>query len=106
MLGPGLFRYYINDLSAGLNSIVGLFADNTIAPHDAGKVQADLTTMGDWEVLWKMKFHADKCNVLTVTNKKENITDRVQATWPNTRQSDICQMNYIFLPFLVAPRMR
>ena len=79
VLGPGLFLYYINDLPEGLNSIVRLFADETIAylvivkPHDTEKVQADLTTMGVWEVLWKMKFHATKCNVLTVTGKRKPI---------------------------------
>ena len=73
VLGLRLFLHYINDLPAG-NAIFRLFADDTIAylviitPHDAEKVQADLTTMGDWEVQEKMKFHADKCNVLTVTN--------------------------------------
>ena len=79
VLGPGLFLYYINDLPEGLNSFVRLFADDTIAylvivkPHDTEKVQADLTTMGVWEVLWKMKFHATKCNVLTVTGKRKPI---------------------------------
>ena len=44
VLGPGLFPYYINDLPEGLNSIVRLFADDTIAylvivnPQDAEKV--------------------------------------------------------------------
>ena len=27
--------------------------------------------MGFWEVLWKMKFHATKCNVITVTGKRK-----------------------------------
>ena len=84
VLGPGLFLYYINDLPEGLNSIVRLFADDIIAylvivnPQDAEKVQDDLTTMGFWEVLWKMKFHATKCNVITVTGKKK--TSRRQST--------------------------
>ena len=73
VLGPGLFLYYINDLPEGLNSIVRLFADDTIAYlvivnlQDTQKVQADLTNMGVWEALWKMKFHATKCNVLSIT---------------------------------------
>ena len=27
--------------------------------------------MGFWEVLWKMKFHATKCKVITVTGKRK-----------------------------------
>ena len=29
--------------------------------------------MGVWEALWKMKFHATKCNVLSITDKKTPI---------------------------------
>ena len=77
VLGPGLFIYYINDLPEGLNSIVRLFADDIITylvivnPQDAEKVQEGLTTMGFCEVLWKMKFHATKCKVITVTGKRK-----------------------------------
>ena len=77
VLGPGLLLCYINDLPSGLNSIVRLFADDTIAylaimtSHDAKKVQTDLTTTGYWAILWKMKFHADNFSVLTVTNKRK-----------------------------------
>ena len=61
-VGPGIFLYYINGLPEDLNSIVRLFADDTVAylvivnPKDAEKVQDDLTTKGFWEVLGKMKF--------------------------------------------------
>ena len=77
VLGPGLLVYYINDLPEGLNSVVRLFADDTIAflvivnPRDAEKIQDDLTTMGVWEVLWKMKFHATKNNAITVTDQRK-----------------------------------
>ena len=35
--------------------------------QDTQKVQDDLTNMGVWEALRKMKFHATKCNVLSIT---------------------------------------
>lgn len=69
--------YNINDLLADLNLTVWLFADETtvylvvVTPHDADRLQADLTTLKKWEDQWKTKFHADKCIVMTVTNKRK-----------------------------------
>lgn len=76
VLGPSLFLYYINDLQKKLNSTVRLFADNTIAyltitPREGGKLlQEDLDKLAEWEKLWCMQFHLDKCNVIKVTNRR------------------------------------
>ena len=92
-------RIFARGVLTVLNSIVRLFADDTIAylvivnPQDAEKVQDDLTTMGFWEVLWKMKFHATKWNVIYNRHwQKETSADRVQATRSYTRQSYIWQV--------------
>ena len=75
VLGSGLVLYYINDLPAKLHSCVRLFADDTIAylviesPEDAQL----LATLVEWEKVWKMKFHPDKCTKLTVTDKRSAI---------------------------------
>ena len=70
-----LFVYYINNMPEGLNSVVRLFVDDTIAylviVNPQEKIQDDLTTMGFWEVLWKIYFHATKCNVITATGKRQ-----------------------------------
>ena len=79
VLGPSLFLYYINDLQEKLTSTVRLFADDTIAyltitSKEGGKIlQEDLDKLADWEKLWCMKFHPDKCNVLKVSNRKKPI---------------------------------
>ena len=58
---------------------VRLFADDTIAylavtnNQDAEKLQEDLTKLEKREQTWEMKFHPDKCQVLTITRKKEPI---------------------------------
>jgi hypothetical protein len=72
-LGPNLFLYYINDIATGLDSTVRLFVDDTIAylviksNSDALTLQRDLDKLAQWEQLWKMAFHPNKCNVLTIS---------------------------------------
>ncbi len=80
VLGPSLFLYYINDLPLKLNSTVRLFADDTMAyitvtsDNDARLLQADLDMLAKWEDKWKMAFHPDKCNVLSITRSRTPIT--------------------------------
>ena len=75
-LGPSLFLYYINDIATGLDSTIRLFVDDIIAylviksNSDALTLQRDLDKLAQWEQLWKMAFHPDKCNVLTISRNK------------------------------------
>ena len=75
VLGPSLFLFYINDLPVGLRSKVRLFADDTIvylvvsSLTDALIIQEDLNMLAAWEEKWMMKFHPDKCHVLSITRK-------------------------------------
>lgn len=79
VLGPSLFLFYINDIPEGLSSKVRLFADDTIAylvivsRRDCLALQKDLDGLADWETRWLMEFHAKKCQILTITRKKNPI---------------------------------
>jgi ribonuclease P/MRP protein subunit RPP40 len=79
VLGPTLFLFYINDISNGSKSKIRLFADDTIAyltissKDDCTTLQADLDNLAKWEDKWKMLFHPDKCNVMTISKKRTNI---------------------------------
>ena len=102
VLGPCLFLFYINDMPEGLHqeTTVRLFADDTIAylavtnNQDAEKLQEDLTKLEKWEQTWQMKFHPDKCQVLTITRKKEPIHfDYVlHHSWPQARTRTDCKI--------------
>ena len=79
VLGPSLFLFYINDMPEGIQSSVRLFADDTIAyitvttDNDASNLQSDLNKLAVWEQKWLMKFHPEKCNVLTISKKRNPI---------------------------------
>jgi hypothetical protein len=84
VFGPSLFLFYINDMPEGICSRVRLFADDTIvyltitSDTDADYLQEDLEKLAEWEGKWKMAFHPDKCNVLTITRKRKPIVREYQ----------------------------
>ena len=79
VLGPLLFLMYINDLPECVSSDTGLFADDTLlhrpvsSPDDAVALQANLTSLEDWEEKWNMDFNPSKCEVLHITNKRNPV---------------------------------
>ena len=76
VLGPCLLLFYIYDIPVGLDSTIRLFADDTIAclaiksNSNCITLQNDLTKLGLWVRIWKMAFHSDECNVLSITESK------------------------------------
>ena len=77
VLGPNLFLFYINDMPEDITSNVRLFADDTIAyltvTSQNSTLQEDMDKLAIWEEKWMMKFHPDKCQVLSITKKKTPI---------------------------------
>ena len=76
VLGPSLFLLFINDMPENIKSTVRLFVDDTIAyitvTSDDNTLQEDLDKLALWEK-WMMKFHPDKCQVLSVTKNRTPI---------------------------------
>ena len=78
VLGPLLFVIYINDLPDKLCSSSLMFADDTkvfreiCSESDMECLQRDLACLERWSDTWLLKFHPDKCKILTV-GKLENI---------------------------------
>ena len=72
VLGPLLFVVYINDLPEVTSSDMYLFADDTKlveeinSAEDAIRLQLDIDAMERWSKDWLLRFHPDKCHVLTL----------------------------------------
>jgi hypothetical protein len=62
-----------------IRSTVKLFANDTImyltitSDVDTVHLQEDLDKLASWEQAWMMSFHPEKCNVLTVSRKRNII---------------------------------
>ena len=73
VLGPLLFVLYINDIGDDIkDSRLFLFADDTKlskhihSPTDQELLQNDLKTLERWSQTWLLRFHPDKCHVLSL----------------------------------------
>lgn len=79
VLGPLLFLIYINDIPDRVKSHLRLFADDSYlyriidSEHDTVQLQNDLDELIKWEKDWSMEFHPDKCKLLRITNKLNQI---------------------------------
>ena len=76
ILGPILFVLFINDISDGLTpgTDLALYADDTkiwrtiYSEHDQVVLQNDVRYLHEWSLRNKIKFHPNKCKVLSVAN--------------------------------------
>ena len=84
VLDPLLFSLYINDISAGIESEIRLFADDCVCyreiknEEDTLKLQRDIDRLGSWARKWGMRFQPVKCNMMQLTNKRSS---KIQANY-------------------------
>ena len=77
VLEPILFVIYINDMTECVDAVAYLFADDTKLYKeikrevDSEKLQKDLDSLQKWSDTWLLKFHPNKCKVMTVSSKKK-----------------------------------
>ena len=78
VLGPVLFLIFINVLLDDIRSSVRLFADDCVlyrnihSLQDCLALQEDLTSLGQWEADWQMKFYVAKCHSMRVTRHQHH----------------------------------
>jgi hypothetical protein len=67
----------IHNQAVSLFTVKRLFADDTIvyltitSDIDSVSLQDDLNKLAKWEERWKMSFHPEKYNILTISRKKQ-----------------------------------
>ena len=72
VLGPLLFLLFINDITDDLETHLLLFADDSkLYQHirsqaDMEALQRDLARLERWSTTWLLRFHPDKCHVLSL----------------------------------------
>ena len=78
VLGQILFLIFINDLPDNIRSSICLFADdfvlyrNIYSIQDCLTLQEDLTSLGQWEADWQMKFNVAKFHSMRVTRHQHH----------------------------------
>ena len=80
ILGPLLFVLFINDISTGISTgtSICLFADDAkiwramSSVEDCNILQNDVNYLQDWCISNQMKFHSDKCKVVSINSKSSN----------------------------------
>ena len=81
ILGPLLFFLFINDMQTVVSEHTNIawYADNTKiwrhikSPTDHDILQSDINALSTWAELNKMKFHPDKCKILSINNFNKNL---------------------------------
>jgi hypothetical protein len=78
VLGPILFVIYINDMPDVVEATTYLFADDTKLNHHRNcaqenmSLQNNLDALQKWSDTWLLKFHPNKCKVVTISTNKGN----------------------------------
>ena len=101
ILGPILFLIFINDLPDNIRSSVRLFPDNCVlyrnihSIQDCFILQEDLTSLGQWEADWQMKFNVAKCHSMRVTRHQHHKQILFDYSLHNQTLENVQSANYL-----------
>ncbi len=97
VLGPHLFLLFINDIGDGISSKIRLFADDCLvyraikSPADETILQNDLDRLVDWTNTWGMHFNPKKCNIMRVSNRRNQEDTNYKMLGTKLEQTNTCQ---------------
>ena len=104
VLGPVLFLIFINDLLDNIRSSVRLFVDDCVlyrnihSRQDCLTLQEDLTSLGQWEADWQMKFNIAKCHSMRVTRHQHHKQILFDYSLHNQTLENVQSKKYLGIP--------
>ena len=84
VLGPILFKIFINDLPLVIQALKKIFADDAkiyqtvTSMAEVAQLQCVVNNSIDWSVLWKMFFNFKKCKHMHLGNHDMNQTSTMK----------------------------
>ena len=111
VLGPVLFLIFINDLPDDIRSSVCLFADdcflyrNIHSLQDCFILQEDLTSLGQWEADWQMRFNVAKCHSMRVTQHQHHKQVLFDYSLHNQTLENVQSANTLYLGITITDNM-
>ena len=108
VLGPVLFLIFINDLPDNIRSSVRLFADECVlyrnihSPQNCLTLQEDLTSLGQWEADWQMKFNVAKFYSMRVTRHQHHKQILFDYSLHNQTLENVQSQNTLVSPLLIT----
>ena len=104
VLGPILFLIFINDLPDNIRSSVRVFADDCVLYRDICSIQdcfilqEDLTSLGQGEADWQMKFNVAKCHSMRVTRHQHHNQILFDYSLHNQTLENVQSAKYLGIP--------
>ena len=108
VLGLVLYLIFINDLLDNIRSSVCLFADDCVlyrnihSLQDCLTWQEDLTSLGQWEADWQMKFNVAKCHSMRVTQHQHHKQIFFDYLLHNQTLENVQPAKYLVSPLLIT----
>lgn len=107
VLGPLLFLIFINDIPNEISSTIRLFADDCVLYRRISSIadqiilQNDLSNIQQWCSRWLMQLNINKCKVMQVSRKRNNLSFQYSVNAKFLTQAD----SYRYLGVVISSNL-